>query len=112
MEGQGYGLTSESAGEKTMNSRYLLSLIALVAAVLLVLVFWGGPRITQGGAQNMVVLCSSCTYEGLPRRGHLVLMDANTGEIWIYSDAAMEGKGSPIHWGKLVLGQPVIRSTR
>jgi hypothetical protein len=36
-------------------------------------------------------------------------MDGNTGEIWMYNGAAMEGKANPIHWGKLVLGQPVAR---
>jgi hypothetical protein len=37
-------------------------------------------------------------------------MDGNTGEVWIYTDAAMEGKENPIHWGKLTLGQPVARA--
>jgi hypothetical protein len=36
-------------------------------------------------------------------------MDSSSGEIWIYSDAAFEGKEKPIHWGKLTLGQPVAR---
>jgi len=95
-----------------MKSRYLLTVVAFVAAVLLVLIFWGGPRVVQGAGQNIVVLCSSCTLKGLPETGHLVLMDANTGEVWIYSDAAMEGKTSPLHWGRLVLGQPVARTSR
>jgi hypothetical protein len=95
-----------------MKSRYLLTLIVLVAAVLLVLVFWGGPRAAQGSGQNLVVLCSSCSFPGLPQEGHLVLMDSSSGDIWIYSDAAIEGKQQPIHWGKLVLGQPIERSKR
>lgn len=94
-----------------MNSRYLLGLVALVAAVLLVLVFWGGPRVAHSGGQNLLVLCSQCPFPK-DRQGAMSLMDANTGEIWIYSDAAMEGKENPLHWGRLALGQPVIRSTR
>jgi hypothetical protein len=48
-------------------------------------------------------------FQRVPRKGHLVLMDSSSGEIWIYSDAAFEGKEKPIHWGKLTLGQPVAR---
>jgi len=91
-----------------MKSRYL-SLIAVAAIGLAVYLFCNGPHSVSGLGQNMVVLCSSCTYEELPRKGHLVLMDSSSGEIWIYSDAAFEGKEKPIHWGKLTLGQPVAR---
>jgi hypothetical protein len=40
----------------------------------------------------------------------LVLMDSESGEVWIYNDRAFEGKEQPIHWGKLTLGQPVVRA--
>ena len=90
-----------------MNSRYWLSLIALVAAVLLVLVFWSGPRSAQGAVSSFVVL----SHGGPPDiSGGITLMDANTGDIWFYSGAALEGTAPPTHWGKLVLGQPVARS--
>jgi hypothetical protein len=92
-----------------MKTRYL-GLIAVVVAVLGAFLFWNGPHSVQGLGQNTIVLCSSCTYSGLPQAGHLVLMDGNTGEVWIYTDAAMEGKENPIHWGKLTLGQPVARA--
>lgn len=91
-----------------MKSRYL-SVIAIALVSLAVYLFWSGPHSASGFGQNIVVLCSSCSYEGLPREGHLVLMDSNSGDIWIYSDAAFEGKEKPIHWGKLTLGQPVAR---
>jgi len=94
-----------------MNSRYLLA-IALVAVFLIALLFWNGPHSAQGAGQNILVLCSSCAYSGLPQEGHLVLMDSSTGEIWIYSDAAIAGKANPINWGKLALGQPVVRMGR
>ena len=93
-----------------MKSRYL-GLIAVGLAALGAFLFWNGPHSVRGLGQNIVVLCSSCTYTGLPQtEGHLVLMDGNTGEIWMYNGAAMEGKANPIHWGKLVLGQPVART--
>lgn len=85
---------------------------ATLAAILViggVYLFWSGPHSVVASTQNIVVLCSSCSYKGLPQTGHLVLMDANSGEVWIYSDEAMEGKAKPIDWGKLVLGQPVNR---
>ena len=80
--------------------------------VLVGLLFWNGPHGVRGASQNIVVLCSSCTFEGLPREGHLVVMDGNSGDVWLYSDAAMEGKENPIHWGKLVLGQKLVRATQ
>jgi hypothetical protein len=49
-----------------MKSRYL-SLIAVAAIGLAVYLFWNGPHSVSGLGQNMVVLCSSCTYEELPR---------------------------------------------
>jgi hypothetical protein len=91
-----------------MKFRYL-GLVAVVLAALGAFLFWNGPHHVQGLGQNAVVLCSSCTFQGLPHEGYLVLMDGNSGEIWLYSDAAMEGKENPMHWGKLVLGQPVAR---
>jgi hypothetical protein len=92
-----------------MKSRYL-SLAAIVIVVVAVFLFWNGPHTAHGSGQNIVVLCSSCTLEGLPQTGSLILMDENNGDIWIYSDAAMEGKEKPIQWGKLVMGQPVVRA--
>jgi len=90
----------------------LSNLILIAAAVVLAIfgyLFWNGPHAVHGSGQNIVVLCSSCTYSGLAQTGHLVLMDGNSGEVWIYTDAAFEGKEKPIHWGKLTLGQPVAR---
>jgi len=92
-----------------MKSRYL-SLAAIVIVLVAVFLFWNDPHSVRGSGQNIVVLCSSCTYEGLPQTGQLILMDSNNGDIWIYPDAAMEGKAKPIRWGKLVLGQPVVRA--
>ncbi len=91
-----------------MKSR-LLSLIAIVGVALAVFLFWSGPHSVRGSGQNIVVLCPSCSFDGVPSGGYLALMDANSEEIWLYSDAAFEGKASPIRWGKLTLGQPVAR---
>jgi hypothetical protein len=94
-----------------MKMRHLIVIAAAVALAIFGFLFWNGPHAVHGSGQGIVVLCSSCTYSGLAQTGHLVLMDGNTGEVWIYTDAAMEGKENPIHWGKLVLGQKLVRVT-
>ena len=94
-----------------MSSR-LLSILTLTVCFLLALAVWSETHPTRAGGQSLVVLCSSCTLGGLPGEGHLVLMDANTGEIWIYPDAAIEGKAAPIRWGRLTLGQAVARPVK
>jgi hypothetical protein len=94
-----------------MSIRYVLGLIsAMVLGVILSMVV-SGSRVAHGaGSGSLVVLCSSCSYRGLPQQGHLVLMDTNTGDVWLYSDSAMSGTAKPIYWGRLVLGQPIVRS--
>ena len=63
-----------------MNLRYL-SLIPGGAVGLAGYLFWNDHHSVSGLGQNTDVLCSSCTYEGLSRNGHLVLMDSSSGEI-------------------------------
>ena len=94
-----------------MSSRFL-SILTLTLCFFLALVVWSETHTTRAGGQSIVVLCSSCTYSGLPEEGHLVLMDANTGEIWAYADAALEGRAAPIRWGRLTLGQAVDRTVK
>lgn len=72
----------------------------------------GCLRAAQVSGKSVIVLCSSCSLSGLPERGHLFLMDSETGEIWVYSDEALEGKAKPVHWGRLVLGQSVVRTNQ
>ena len=97
-----------------MRSRYL-SLAAIVIVLVAVFLFWNGPHSARGSGQNVVVLCSSCVYDkagdgfGNPKVG-IFLLDTDHGDIWVYPDSAMQGKTNPIHWGKLVLGQPVART--
>lgn len=63
-----------------------------------------------GGPGNVVVLCSSCGFEGLPQESNLILLDGRTGEVWAYSDAAIGGKAKPIYMGTLsALGQPFVK---
>jgi hypothetical protein len=95
-----------------MLRRLVLAVVAICAVTAAVLTFWGGSRRAQAAGANIVVLCPSCTYEGLPREGHIILMDSSTGEIWAYSDAAVVGKRKPVHLGRLVLGQPVAPPTK
>ncbi len=53
------------------------------------------------GPGNAIVICSSCAYPGMPREGHLVLMDSRTGQIWAYSDDAVVGRTAPTYVGTL-----------
>jgi hypothetical protein len=80
-----------------------------VVALISVFMISRGSTTSSASSTNLVVLCTSCSLKGLPQQGHLILLDASTGDIWIYSDQAMEGTTKPIHWGKLTLGQPVTR---
>ena len=92
-----------------MKSRYL-SLIAVAAIGLAVYLFWNGPhRVSRDPDRILLFSVLHAASKGAKSGGHLVLMDSSSGEIWIYSDAAFEGKEKPIHWGKLTLGQPVAR---
>lgn len=92
-----------------MKSRHLVVVLATAAMVLLWLVLFGGPRSAQGAAPNIVVLCSSCAYGDA---SGMALLDSSTGDVWIYSDRAWQGKAKPLYWGKLALGQPVVRGGR
>jgi hypothetical protein len=67
-------------------------------------------RASAATAQDIVVMCPSCSFPGLPEGGHMVLMDRTTGDIWIYTDNAMAGNVAPIKWGRLTLGNPVVRN--
>jgi len=90
-----------------MNSRYLALLVVLLAVAVLWLLFRGGPQV-EGASQKVVVLCSSCSYG--PASG-LALLDTDTGDVWIYTDEAWMGKAKPFHWGRLVLGETMVRAT-
>ena len=64
---------------------------------------------------NVVVLCSGC----LPPGGNLnnaqdransgvILLDVNTGGVWIYHDRALQGTTGPLYVGKLTqVGKPL-----
>lgn len=54
------------------------------------------------GPWDVVVLCSSCAYPGMPEEGCLILMDSQTGDIWAYCDEAVIGKADPKHLGRLI----------
>lgn len=70
--------------------------------------FGGSP---ESGPGDAVVLCSSCTYPGLPEEGCLILMDNQTGEIWAYCDNAVVGNAAPQFLGTFAaVGKPVART--
>jgi len=50
---------------------------------------------SKSGPGDVVVLCESCSYPGLPEEGHLILMDNQTGMICAYSDLAVVGQADP-----------------
>ncbi len=47
---------------------------------------------SQDKAEPVEVICSSCSFPGLERTGHVVFRNPKTGELWAYSDQAMIGK--------------------
>lgn len=100
--------------EDNMNRKKIWKPVILVI-VGLVMIAAGVISFSRSAAAatgTVVVLCSSCSYPGLPQEGHLVLLDQATGDVWIYSDAAMAGTAKPILWGRLTLGQPVRRAAK
>ena len=101
-----------------MKSKTQITLFASLSAVILLCIVGLFSRPTRaiagptdgGGPENVVVLCSSCSFPGLPQAGHLVLMDRRSGDIWAYSDDAIAGTARPTYMGKLsALGQPVTK---
>jgi len=54
------------------------------------------------GPWDVVPLCSSCAYPGMPEEGCLIVMDSQTGEIWAYCDEAVIGKADPKYLGKFI----------
>ncbi len=94
-----------------MPSTKLVRVVLVLAAI--VLAFVVGSRVqtrASAAVTNFVVLCPSCSVPGSP--SGLWLLDTNTGDIWIYSDAVLAGQGRPVNWGQLRLGQPVVRTGR
>lgn len=59
---------------------------------------FGGP---DSGPENVIVICSRCTFPGLPQKDHVIMMDSKTGDIWAYSDSAIIGKEKPVYIGTL-----------
>jgi hypothetical protein len=60
------------------------------------------------GPENVVVICSNCTFPGLPQKDHVIMMDSKTGDIWAYSNSAIIGKEKPVYIGTLkTLGQMI-----
>jgi hypothetical protein len=64
-------------------------------------------KVLAAGDLNVSVLCSSCS---LVRGGEggMILLDQNSGKVWLYSDAALLGVGTPKYVGKInELGGPL-----
>jgi len=88
-----------------------MTLVGVVAFAAALAIFSGTAqlgdvaRAAAAGSPPPVVVCSSCSYPGVGVG--TLLLDPRTGDLWMYSDAAMVGTENPVHMGKLVLGQPV-----
>ncbi len=64
---------------------------------------------SRSGPWDVIPLCSSCAYPGMPEEGCLILMDSQTGEIWAYCDEAVVGKAKPKYLGKLIaVGKEIV----
>jgi hypothetical protein len=55
------------------------------------------------GGINGVFTCSSCASGDINNHGPIgsVLLDQNTGNVWLYPDAAIFVQGSPVLLGKM-----------
>src|SRR5437870_3346406 len=53
------------------------------------------------GPGTAILLCESCSFDGLAEESHLILMDSLTGDVWAYSDAAVVGQADPVYVGTL-----------
>ncbi len=61
------------------------------------------------GPENVVVICSKCTFPGLPQKDHVIMMDSKAGDIWAYSDNAIIGKEKPVYLGTLTTLGKIIK---
>lgn len=87
-----------------------LSIFAVAAVGMILSREARSAPIGTSGPGNVVVICSSCAFQGMPRDGHVVLMGSRTGEIWAYSDAAFAGNTAPIYVGTLsAVGKSVTK---
>jgi hypothetical protein len=67
----------------------------------------GLQKVSAAGNLNVAVLCSSCQIGNF---SGMVLLDQNTGKIWVYDDAAIVGLGEPKFIGKIIeLGKKPLR---
>lgn len=89
-------------------------LIALFLGIIALRPFFeiGSASANPGGKFDYIqVWCSSCSFPGLPREGHFIILDSRNGNIWVYSDKAMAGQANPLLYGKLnEIGQPILRT--
>jgi hypothetical protein len=63
------------------------------------------------GGINVVVICNSCASGDINNHGPVgsVLLDQNTGNVWLYPGDAIFGQGGPILLGKMSeIGKPIV----
>jgi len=63
------------------------------------------------GGMNVVVICNSCASGDINNHGPVgsVLLDQNTGNVWLYPGDAIFGQGGPILVGKMSeIGKPIV----
>jgi hypothetical protein len=102
-----------------MKSRHILASVVAGLLIVSIIAIAMGPRIHAStvvrsrsnisnnrllpgsGIPDVLVLCESCTFPGLPDEPHLVLMNRETGDIFAYSDEAVVGKADPVYLSTL-----------
>jgi hypothetical protein len=97
-----------------MRSRSVTKVLLAVIALALLVVACRPlvrPERVAASQPEVLVLCSMCmSMSSGPMPAGLLLMDKNTGDVWIYTDAALAGTQPPIKWGHLTLGKPIARN--
>ena len=68
----------------------------------------GLPKVSAAGNLNVAVLCSSCRMGNV---SGMILLDQNSGKVWLYSDEALLGLRAPGQIGTIdELGKKTIRA--
>jgi len=87
----------------------MIILFLLVVAISIYIGTYSAKANPTGKMDYVQVVCSSCSYPGLPGEAHVIFFDSRTGELWAYSDRAMVGKDDPVFIGKMTeLGKRIV----
>jgi len=84
---------------------YIATATFVMLSALLALSLMGSPQRTARGSGgiNLVVLCTSCASGNIDNHGPVgdVVLDQNTGNVWLYTPGVFFSDQQPIMLGKM-----------